>query len=142
VPVALLSDGDRLDRLQFTAMSRLLSRIQCRLFSAAIGRQMGSDPVASGSPSAFPARQMTLTFLTRSSRERGCPSSAISGPKQVQQVACRANYSITSSARASSDGGTVIPSAFAVLRLMTNSILVGCKTGRSAGLAPFKIFAT
>src|SRR6516164_7489163 len=34
-------------------------------------------------------------------------------------------YSITSSARASSDCGTVSPSAFAVLRLMTSSYLVG-----------------
>jgi hypothetical protein len=35
-------------------------------------------------------------------------------------------YSITSSARASSKGGTSRPSAFAVLRLITNSNLVGC----------------
>lgn len=45
-------------------------------------------------------------------------------------------YSITSSARASSKGGTLMPSAAAALRLMTNSNLVGCITGRSAGLAP------
>src|SRR5205814_3065846 len=38
-------------------------------------------------------------------------------------------YSITSSARASSKGGTVSPSTFAVLRLMTSSNLVGCSTG-------------
>jgi hypothetical protein len=38
--------------------------------------------------------------------------------------------SITSSARASSVGGTVRPSAFAVLRLMTSSYLVGFCTGR------------
>ena len=44
-------------------------------------------------------------------------------------------HSITSSARASSDCGTVRPSALAVLRLMTSSNLVGCCTGRSAGLA-------
>ena len=37
----------------------------------------------------------------------------------------RAIYSITSSARASSDGGTVRPSALAVLRLITSSYLVG-----------------
>src|SRR5437763_6944927 len=49
-------------------------------------------------------------------------------------------HSMTSSARASSDCGTVSPSAFAVLRLMTNSNLVGCSTGRSAGLAPLRIF--
>jgi hypothetical protein len=43
-------------------------------------------------------------------------------------------YSITSSACASNEGGTVNPSASAVLRLITNSNLVGCSTGRSAGL--------
>ena len=46
------------------------------------------------------------------------------------------SYSITSSARVSSEGGTVRPSALAVLRLMASSNLVGCVTGRSAGLAP------
>src|SRR5215471_4198560 len=50
-------------------------------------------------------------------------------------------YSITSSARASSVGGTVRPSAFAALRLMTSSNLVGCSIGRSAGLAPLKILS-
>jgi hypothetical protein len=47
-------------------------------------------------------------------------------------------YSITSSARASSGGGTSRPSALAVVRLMTRLNLVDCKTGRSAGLAPFR----
>ena len=36
----------------------------------------------------------------------------------------------------------VNPSALAVFRLMTNSNFVGCSTGRSAGLAPFKILST
>src|SRR6476659_2383708 len=45
-------------------------------------------------------------------------------------------HSITSSARPSSIGGTSMPSALAVLRLITNSNLVGCSTGRSAGLTP------
>ena len=51
-------------------------------------------------------------------------------------------HSITSSARASSDGGTSRPSAFAALRLMTSSNLVGCSTGRFAGDAPFRILST
>src|SRR5437764_1257938 len=51
-------------------------------------------------------------------------------------------YSMTSSARCSSAGGTVRPSAFAVFRLITSSNLVGCWTGRSAGLAPLRIFPT
>src|SRR5262245_48085507 len=47
-------------------------------------------------------------------------------------------HSITSSARASSVGGTSIPSALAVLRLMIRSNLVGCTTGRSLGLSPLR----
>jgi len=50
-------------------------------------------------------------------------------------------YSITSSARASSDGGIVRPSALAVLMLMMSSNLVGCSTGRSEGVAPFRILS-
>ena len=38
----------------------------------------------------------------------------------------RRSHSITSSARASSVGGTLMPSALAVFRLMTSSNLVGC----------------
>src|SRR5690348_15272399 len=48
-------------------------------------------------------------------------------------------YSMTSSARARRDCGTVRPTAFAVLRLMISSILVGAMTGRSATLAPLRI---
>ena len=51
-------------------------------------------------------------------------------------------YSITSSARASIEGGTVRPSAFAVFRLTISSNLVGCSTGVSEGLAPLRILST
>src|SRR5262245_41790110 len=47
-------------------------------------------------------------------------------------------HSITSSARCRNGSGTVRPSAFAVFRLITSSNLVGCCTGRSAGLAPLR----
>jgi hypothetical protein len=49
------------------------------------------------------------------------------------------NHSITSSARASNVAGTSMPNAFAVCRLMTNSNLVDCVTGKSAGLVPLRI---
>jgi len=52
------------------------------------------------------------------------------------------DYSITSSARNSSDCGIVSPSAFAVLLLMTNSNRVACRSGNSPGRAPSRIFAT
>src|SRR4029077_21097056 len=51
-------------------------------------------------------------------------------------------HSITSSARASSVGGTVRPSALAVVRLMTRSNLVGCSTGMSPGFTPRRILST
>jgi hypothetical protein len=54
-------------------------------------------------------------------------------------TALRRDYSITSSARTSSDDGTSRPSAFAVLRLITSSNVAGCMTGRSAAFVPFRI---
>ena len=48
-------------------------------------------------------------------------------------------YSITSSARASSEGGTVRFSILAVSALMTSSNVLDCKTGRSVGLAPLRV---
>ena len=51
-------------------------------------------------------------------------------------------YEIRLSARCSTAGGIVSPSAFAVFRLITSSNFVGCSTGRSAGLAPFRILST
>src|SRR5262249_8661334 len=51
-------------------------------------------------------------------------------------------HSMTSSARASRVGGTSMPSALAVIRLMTRSNLVGCSTGRSPGFAPRIILST
>src|ERR1700730_15688174 len=51
-------------------------------------------------------------------------------------------HSITSSARESSIGGTSRPSAFAVLRLIVRSYLVGACTGRSAGFSPLRMRST
>src|SRR5215471_21135405 len=51
-------------------------------------------------------------------------------------------YRITLSARYSTVCGIVTPICFAVLRLITSSNFVGCSTGRSAGLAPFRILST
>src|SRR5262249_11945669 len=53
-----------------------------------------------------------------------------------------AAHSITSSARASSVGGTARPRALAVLRLIAKSYLVGACTGRSAGFSPLRMRST
>src|SRR3974390_3249711 len=75
--------------------------------------------------------------LLRAHRERPrCSRTA----EQRDELA--AVHSMTSSARASSVGGTVRPSALAVLRLITSSYWVGCWTGRLAGFSPLRIRST
>jgi hypothetical protein len=49
---------------------------------------------------------------------------------------------MTRSAGGRSAGEMVRPSAFAARRFTTSSNFEGCSTGRSAGLAPFKILST
>src|SRR5262245_8099292 len=51
-------------------------------------------------------------------------------------------HSITSSARRISMGGTTMPRAWAVRRLMLSRNRVGCSTGKSAGAAPLRILST
>src|SRR5262245_24682574 len=83
--------------------------------------------------SAIP-RQQTVSLQCRR-----CPLCARKRPEHLQQSTF---YSITSSTRSRMDCGIERFSALAVLRLITSSNLVGCSTGRSAGLAPFKILST
>src|SRR5262249_19129463 len=61
---------------------------------------------------------------------------------EVSLLNLPSHHSITSSARASRLSGTVRASAFAVLRLMTSSYLVGACTGRSAGFSPLRMRST
>src|SRR5262249_29232612 len=65
-------------------------------------------------------------------RPRGCRAA-----DQRDELA--APHSITSSARASTAGGTSRPSAFAVFRLITSSYFVGACTGRSAGFSTLRM---
>src|SRR5262249_60164605 len=68
----------------------------------------------------------------RGKRPRGCRAA-----KKRDELAPL--HSITSSARARRVGGTVRPIVLAVCRLMTNSNLVGCRIGRSAGFSPLRM---
>src|SRR5262249_56897 len=61
---------------------------------------------------------------------------------QMPQGGHPPHHSITSSAVASSACGIARSSAFAVLRLMTSSNLVGCCTGSSPGFAPLSMRST
>ena len=57
----------------------------------------------------------------------------------IENLKC---HLMTRSALTSTLGGIVRPICFAALRLMMNSNFVACCTGKSAGLAPFKILST
>src|SRR5262245_65251968 len=70
----------------------------------------------------------------RPRRERPCDCRAA---EQRDELA--PPHSITSSARARSVAGTSMPSALALLRLITSSYLVGACTGRSAGFSPLRM---
>src|SRR5262249_22732991 len=75
-----------------------------------------------------------LWLLLRARSERPCCRCAA---EQRDERAAR--HSITSSARASRVIGKVRLSAFAVLRLITNSVFVDCWTGRAAGFSPLRM---
>ena len=73
----------------------------------------------------------------------GLKSDMALGPKCASYRLMRRSkwrfYSIASSARPSSESGTLMPSDLVVVRLMTRSSLVDCTTGRSAGFSPLRI---
>ena len=68
-------------------------------------------------------------------------SQSVSDRQQLKIGPCLVIGKAICCARATTAGGIVRPSALAVLRFTANSNFVGCKTGRSLGLAPFRIFA-
>src|SRR5262249_32931919 len=76
--------------------------------------------------------------LLRARRERPRGRRAAEQRYELAALDPRA-HSMTSSARASSLSGIWRPSDLAVVVLMISWNLVGCSTGRSAGLAPLRI---
>ena len=74
--------------------------------------------------------------LLRARRER--PRCRRAAEKRDELAA--SDHSMTSSASESRLSEILTPSAFAVVRLMTNSNFVDCITGRSAGFAPLRIW--
>src|SRR5262245_52043412 len=64
------------------------------------------------------------------------------GRAAEQRDELAAFHSITRSTRNRIDGEIATPKALTLFRLITNSNLTGCCTGKSAGLAPLKILST
>src|SRR5262249_54232954 len=78
-----------------------------------------------------------LAGLLRARRKRPCSHSAAEERNELAAL-----QSITSLARSNIDVGIVTPIALAVRRFTTSSNVVGCSTGKSAGLAPRRILST
>src|SRR5262245_22513111 len=73
-------------------------------------------------------------------RLRACPNRPRRSRAAEQHDELAApDHSITSSAVASSVGGTASPSILAVSALITSSNLLACITGKSAGFAPLRM---
>src|SRR6266545_5991939 len=82
------------------------------------------------------------SFLDRSPAAQGNYWYSIEHRKTKIFLSRLTPHRITLSALASTLGGIVRPICLAALRLTTNSNFVGCSTGKSAGLAPFRILST
>src|SRR2546427_9148500 len=111
--------------------------------SLSLGNQANTRPKMPeyGLRSSSSASVAALPRRRRSTIANPVPSAQLTdAPKQTTRRG--SGYSITSSARASSVGGTSRPSAFAVLRLMTNATRVDCSTGKSAGFSPLRMRST
>src|SRR5262249_11434407 len=107
----------------------LMESREARLSFRIIGRQIHEHADA---PHAI---------VLRPGRERPRRRRAAEQRDELASLHC-CGHSTTSSARASSLSGTSRPSALAVFRLMPNSNLTGASTGKSAGLAPFRMRST
>jgi len=125
--IPLVISTDEAKRLLVVADS-LKTRVMLSL-SYGCGLRAGEVQSAAASLAGFrtPARKRLAPFVM------GRHPKTFTKHKTRREQSQQETYSITSSAATSKPGGTVRPSAFAVLRLTTVSYLVGVCTGRSAG---------
>ena len=96
------------------------------------------DDMADARPGVEPLPQRPQRAVIRGPRKAG----EAEGCSQKLAAWVEHVYSMIWSARSSTDCGIVRPNALAVLRLITNSNLVGCSMGKSPAIAPFKILST
>jgi hypothetical protein len=91
---------------------------------------------------SLPPRRRCVSCTSETGHADGRPARQVRATTRLSRCGKRHCYSMTSSARVSKAIDTLRPSALAVLRLMTNSNLVGACTGRSPGRSPLRIRST
>src|SRR5262249_48285227 len=130
-----------LDRIKSGFTSRFANRLPIfgasRLPRSFNGRSLSGKAVYSQLDFAWRTRNSVFIFLRSTHRERPRHRRAA---EQRDELA--AFHSITSSARSRIAVGSSSPIALAVFRLTTNSNLLGCSIGRSAGFVPVAIRST
>src|SRR5262249_38663334 len=95
------------------------------------------DPLALGRSRARTQEPDSVRWLLRTRRE--WPGNRRAADQRDERAAL---HSMTSSASARNLSGISRPRAVAFFALMTNSNLVGCNTGRSAGASPLRMRPT
>jgi hypothetical protein len=130
-PSPLVTQG-RSRRLPIAAFGIAMAGSRKRIVSGLAVDRTGSMS-ASGPFSDLEARNREFRFTPR--------ADIVSLATQVRKMpqADNAGYSMILSARPSNEIGTVMPSVSAVFKFTISSTVVDCCTGRSAGLAPFRI---
>ena len=91
------------------------------------------------------AANQTLTMSAQppqAAQERTCRKDRIGPNNGLMRCSKNGRYSTVLSISNSIVAGILSPSAFAVVRLIVNSNLLGCWIDKSAGLAPLRILAT
>ena len=125
-----------------SATRRCFPCISARATTAAVVHDHRDARDAAGHHAAGAAHRMLLSHGRGDRRHAArLACSVIELGRHFQAVTLNTSdaYSITSLAATSMVFGTTTPSALAALRLITNSNFVGCRMGRSAGLAPRSI---
>jgi hypothetical protein len=108
-------------------------RFQREASTATLMRKVRNPPTADGAEVTSSGAGQPLF----DPRRKVCSTAA-----EYHEAHSATRYSITSSATPRSVGGTVMPSIFAVLRLIASVNLVGCMIGRSPGFSPLRMRPT
>ncbi len=143
-PSLAASGGPLLQSLRQLHGSSRRAPLQATITAAPAQHSLTASPKASTRPHSSPGAMVPLhpwpprnhsPLATHRMQFKG--RGYLSGEKTLEL-----DYSITSSARASSVGGISSPRVLAVVRLIMRSNLVGCSIGMSAGFAPRRILST
>ncbi len=105
-------------------------------------RRPRPHPSSSRMPNSSLMGQASMTGTESEAEAQSSLLNVADVPQPDSCTAAKVPHSITSSASNCIELGTSMPSALAVCRLITNSNLLDCTTGKSVGFSPLRIRPT